>query len=115
MGPFEQCTGGLTFSCRRLQGFLTQTFTLRLSWTTDGQYLVAPNSFQSPSHCAAVISRGDWACPLTVVGHRAAVTVVRFNPHLFRDASAAADEEPATCFALGSQVSRALDSETRFS
>ena len=85
-----------------VQGFISQTFSLRLSWTPDGQHIVGVNSFVSPSHCACVLTRGEWDAALSVVGHNAAVTVVAFSPLLFKDPHGAA--EPTTCFALGSQV-----------
>ena len=85
-----------------VQGFISQTFSLRLSWTPDGQHVVGVNSFVSPSHCACVLTRGEWDAALSVVGHNAAVTVVAFSPLLFKDPDGAA--EPTTCFALGSQV-----------
>ena len=85
-----------------VQGFISQTFSLRLSWTPDGQHIVGVNSFVSPSHCACVLTRGEWDAALSVVGHNAAVTVVAFSPLLFKDPDGAA--EPTTCFALGSQV-----------
>jgi protein HIRA/HIR1 len=59
------------------------------------------NSLQAPSHCACVVNRGRWDADYSVVGHRGAVTVVRFNPLLFEDPES---DDPCSCFALGAQV-----------
>lgn len=80
-----------------------ETFSLRLSWSTDGSALLGANSYQPPSHCAAVLHREKWESPLTIVGHRGAVTVISFNPMLFKSREDG-DTEPAECFALGAQV-----------
>ena len=87
-----------------MQSYIGQTFSLRLDWSPDGNYIVGVNSFQSPSHIAFIMCRGIWdeGLPLNIVGHKAAVVVVRFNPILFKGPPD--DDEPAQCFALGSQV-----------
>ena len=85
-----------------MQGSVRETFSLRLSWSTDGSSILAVNSLQPPSHCACVINRGRWDADYSVVGHQGAVTVVRFNPLLFQDPEGG--DEPVVCFALGAQV-----------
>lgn len=81
---------------------MSQTFSLRLCWTPDGQHIVAANSFQPPQHCACVLSRGIWKNPLSIVGHKDPVTVITFNPAFFKDPTGGA--EPTFYFAMGSQV-----------
>jgi protein HIRA/HIR1 len=78
-----------------------ETFSLRLSWNTDGSNILAVNSLQPPSHCACVVNRERWDADYSVVGHLGAVTVVRFNPLLFEDPES---DDPCSCFALGAQV-----------
>lgn len=85
------------------QGMILETFSLRLNWSTDGSALMGVNSLHPPSHCACILNREQWDAPLKVVGHRGAVTVVRFNPILFQSEDPK-DDDPTTCFALGSQV-----------
>ena len=83
---------------------ISETFSLRLNWSTDGSNLLAVNSLHSPSHCACILSREKWdSPPLNVVGHRGAVTVVQCNPVLFQSKDPE-DKEPNSCFALGAQV-----------
>ena len=88
-----------------MQGLILETFSLRLSWSIDGSALVAVNSFQPPSHCAAIIARQSWKEPLYAVGHKGAVTVAAFNPVLFSSGKADDAEDPNMCYALGAQAS----------
>ena len=98
--------------CTPLQGMILETFSLRLRWSTDGGALLAVNSLQRPAHCASVLNREKWDAPLHVVGHRGAVTVVRFNPVMFENQEEG-NTEPVTCFALGAQASKVLRQSCR--
>lgn len=64
--------------------WIGSTFSLRPSWSPDGQYLIAVNCFQSPCHTATVLQRGNWSSALTsFVGHKAPVVAAGCNPNLF--------------------------------
>lgn len=64
--------------------WIGSTFSLRPSWSPDGQYLIAVNCFQSPCHTAAVLQRANWSSTYTsFVGHKAPVVAAACNPHLF--------------------------------
>ncbi len=64
--------------------WIASTFSLRMSWSPEGQFLTVVNCFQSPSHTAAVLQRGNWNSQLTYfVGHKAPVVAASCNPHLF--------------------------------
>lgn len=67
--PFKRCGG--------------TTHVLRLSWSPDGKYVVSAHSLNNDGPTAQIIERGDWKTGMDFVGHRKAVEVVRFNPHLF--------------------------------
>ena len=67
--PFKRCGG--------------TTHVLRLSWSPDGKYIVSAHSLNNDGPTAQIIERGDWKTGMDFVGHRKAVEVVRFNPHLF--------------------------------
>ena len=67
--PFNRCGG--------------TTHVLRLSWSPDGKYIVSAHSLNNDGPTAQIIERGDWKTGMDFVGHRKAVEVVRFNPHLF--------------------------------
>ena len=67
--PFKKCGG--------------TTHVLRLSWSPDGKYIVSAHSLNNDGPTAQIIERGDWKTGMDFVGHRKAVEVVRFNPHLF--------------------------------
>ncbi|XP_032594146.1 protein HIRA homolog isoform X2 [Drosophila grimshawi] len=70
--PFEQCGG--------------TTHILRLSWSPDGQYLVSAHAMNGGGPTAQIIEREGWKCDKDFVGHRKAVTCVRFhNSILTRD------------------------------
>ncbi|KAH8304640.1 hypothetical protein KR018_005858, partial [Drosophila ironensis] len=63
--PFEECGG--------------TTHILRLSWSPDGQYLVSAHAMNSGVPTAQIIEREGWRCDKDFVGHRKAVTCVRFH------------------------------------
>lgn len=85
-----------------MQGMHTQTFSLRICWTTDGLNLMVPNCYQSPSHTAAVMDRGKWDSSLNIVGHMGIVTVIRASPLLYKSPDGNAD--PICIFAMGAQA-----------
>jgi len=68
--PFKKCGG--------------TTHVLRLSWSPDGKYIVSAHALNNDGPTAQIIERGtDWKTGMDFVGHRKAVEVVLFNPHLF--------------------------------
>lgn len=67
--PFKHCGG--------------TTHVLRLSWSPDGKYLVSAHALNNDGPTAQIIERSDWKTGMDFVGHRKAVEVVCFNPHLF--------------------------------
>lgn len=82
--PFKRCGG--------------TTHVLRLSWSPDGKYLVSAHALNNDGPTAQIIERGDWKTVMDFVGHRKAVEVVSFNPHLFTR-SGGADNHG--CIAIG--------------
>ena len=85
--PFKKCGG--------------TTHVLRLSWSPDGKYIVSAHALNNDGPTAQIIERGsDWKTGMDFVGHRKAVEVVLFNPHLF-----VMDENKDNhgCLALGSR------------
>ena len=67
--PFSRCGG--------------TTHVLRLSWSPDGKFIVSAHALNNDGPTAQIIKRGDWETGMDFVGHRKAVEVVSFNPHLF--------------------------------
>lgn len=63
--PFVECGG--------------TTHVLRLSWSPDGQYLVSAHAMNGGGPTAQIIDREGWKCDKDFVGHRKAVTCVRFH------------------------------------
>ena len=84
-----------------MQNFVTSTFSLRLTWNPDGQYVSGANSFQAPKHGAALLTRGSWKADLGVMGHKAPVTVISYSPLLYHSDD---PDDPDYCYACGSQV-----------
>ena len=84
--PFKQCGG--------------TTHVLRLSWSPDGKFVVSAHALNNDGPTAQIIERGDWKTGMDFVGHRKAVEVVSFNPHLFLK-SGGGDNHG--CVALGSR------------
>lgn len=88
--PFEECGG--------------TTHILRLSWSPDGQYLVTAHASNGGGPVAQIIERDGWKCDKDFVGHRKAVTCVRFhNSILKRPAPKSNKLQQYCCLAIGSR------------
>ncbi|TRY87710.1 hypothetical protein DNTS_018536 [Danionella cerebrum] len=91
--PFNECGG--------------TTHVLRLSWSPDGQYLVSAHAMNNSGPTAQIIERDGWKTNMDFVGHRKAVTVVKFNPKLFKkkqkNGSTPKPSSPYCCCAVGSK------------
>ncbi|CAL8463095.1 g2629 [Coccomyxa elongata] len=83
------------------KGWVSNTFSLRLGWSPDGQHLAAVNSYQSPCHTAALLDRRTWKYDFSFVGHNGAIVKASYNPMFFQPSKDS--DEAATCIALGSQ------------
>lgn len=66
--PFKECSG--------------TTHVLRLNWSPDGQMLVSAHAMNNSGSVAQLIERDGWKTQRDLVGHRKAVTCVRFNPNI---------------------------------
>lgn len=51
------------------KGWVSNTFSLRLCWSPEGQSLTAVNSYQSPCHTVALLDRRTWKYDFSMVGH----------------------------------------------
>ncbi|XP_067932195.1 protein HIRA-like [Watersipora subatra] len=60
------------------------THVLRLGWSPDGTYLVSAHAMNNMGPTAQIISRDGWDTGVDFVGHRKAVTCVKFNPKLLK-------------------------------
>uniref|UniRef100_A0A182PA84 Protein HIRA n=1 Tax=Anopheles epiroticus TaxID=199890 RepID=A0A182PA84_9DIPT len=88
--PFEECGG--------------TTHILRLSWSPDGQYLVSAHAMNGGGPTAQIIERDGWKCDKDFVGHRKAVTCVRFhNSILKRSAPKTNKLQQYCCLAVGAR------------
>ncbi|XP_012671317.1 protein HIRA [Clupea harengus] len=91
--PFNECGG--------------TTHVLRLSWSPDGQYLVSAHAMNNSGPTAQIIERDGWKTNMDFVGHRKAVTVVKFNPKIFKkkhkNGSSQKGSGPYCCCAVGSK------------
>ncbi|XP_029474853.1 protein HIRA isoform X1 [Rhinatrema bivittatum] len=91
--PFDECGG--------------TTHVLRLSWSPDGHYLVSAHAMNNSGPTAQIIERDGWKTNMDFVGHRKAVTVVKFNPKIFKkkqkNGSAPKPSCPYCCCAVGSK------------
>uniref|UniRef100_A0A6I8MXS9 Protein HIRA n=1 Tax=Ornithorhynchus anatinus TaxID=9258 RepID=A0A6I8MXS9_ORNAN len=91
--PFDECGG--------------TTHVLRLSWSPDGHYLVSAHAMNNSGPTAQIIERDGWKTNMDFVGHRKAVTVVKFNPKIFkkkqRNGSPPKPSCPYCCCAVGSK------------
>ncbi|XP_075774173.1 protein HIRA-like isoform X2 [Pelodiscus sinensis] len=91
--PFDECGG--------------TTHILRLSWSPDGHYLVSAHAMNNSGPTAQIIERDGWKTNMDFVGHRKAVTVVKFNPKIFkkkqRNGSSTKPSCPYCCCAVGSK------------
>lgn len=91
--PFDECGG--------------TTHVLRLSWSPDGHYLVSAHAMNNSGPTAQIIERDGWKTNMDFVGHRKAVTVVKFNPKIFKkkqkNGSSSKAACPYCCCAVGSK------------
>ncbi|XP_042297873.1 protein HIRA isoform X1 [Sceloporus undulatus] len=91
--PFDECGG--------------TTHVLRLSWSPDGHYLVSAHAMNNSGPTAQIIERDGWKTNMDFVGHRKAVTVVKFNPKIFKkkqkNGSSTKPTCPYCCCAVGSK------------
>ncbi|XP_018099608.1 protein HIRA isoform X2 [Xenopus laevis] len=91
--PFDECGG--------------TTHVLRLSWSPDGHYLVSAHAMNNSGPTAQIIERDGWKTNMDFVGHRKAVTVVKFNPKIFKkkqkNGSSTKTSCPYCCCAVGSK------------
>lgn len=88
--PFEECGG--------------TTHILRLSWSPDGQYLVSAHAMNGGGPTAQIIEREGWKCDKDFVGHRKAVTCVRFHTSILkRQAPKTQKPQQYCCLAVGSR------------
>ena len=81
------------------------THVLRLNWSPDGQFLVSAQAMNNLASTAQIIEREGWVAKRDFVGHRKAITCVRFNPHLLLDVKKLHKnkQRPYTCLAVGSR------------
>ncbi|CAG9862092.1 unnamed protein product [Phyllotreta striolata] len=68
--PFNECSA--------------TTHVLRLAWSPDGQYLVSAHAMNGGGPTAQIIEREGWRQDKDFVGHRKAVTCVRFNSNILK-------------------------------
>eukprot|EP00884_Botryococcus_braunii_P023583 jgi/Botrbrau1/9909/Bobra.0012s0010.2 len=93
---------------------VTNTFSLRIDWSPDGQCLAAVNSYKSPQHTAPLIERQSWDCDYSLVGHAGAVLCAKHSPTMFvvpaeTNKTPSAGQPPnlaATCIAISGQDKR---------
>jgi len=91
---------------------VSTTYSCRVSWSPDGRFLLAGNSYQGATHAAIAVPREAWNTPekyLLVSGHGAAVVATAFCPKLFHVpplGGGTPGEELSALFALGSQDKR---------
>ncbi|XP_074643351.1 protein HIRA-like isoform X2 [Tubulanus polymorphus] len=89
--PFDECGG--------------TTHVLRLNWSPDGHYLVSAHAMNNSGPTAQIIERDGWKTNMDFVGHRKAITAVKFNPNILskkmkKDAPGA---QQYCCCAIGSR------------
>lgn len=93
--PFEECGG--------------TTHILRLSWSPDGQYLVSAHAMNGGGPTAQIIERDGWKCDKDFVGHRKAVTCVRFHNSILKrqpqnsKSQKSQKSQQCCCLAIGSR------------
>jgi len=88
--PFDECGG--------------TTHILRLSWSPDGQYLVSAHAMNGGGPTAQIIEREGWKCDKDFVGHRKAVTCVRFNNSILKRQTPNSNKsQQYCCLAIGSR------------
>jgi protein HIRA/HIR1 len=80
------------------------THVLRLSWSPDGQYLVSSHAMNGGGPTAQIIEREGWRQDKDFVGHRKAVTCVRFNSNILKKmAPGSPKSQQYCCCAIGSR------------
>ncbi|XP_069684030.1 protein HIRA isoform X2 [Periplaneta americana] len=88
--PFEECGG--------------TTHVLRLSWSPDGQYLVSAHAMNGGGPTAQIVEREGWRQDKDFVGHRKAVTCVRFNSNILQKSYKSwCKPQQYCCCAIGSR------------
>ncbi|XP_076271672.1 histone cell cycle regulator-like protein isoform X2 [Rhynchophorus ferrugineus] len=89
--PFQECSA--------------TTHVLRCSWSPDGQYLVSAHAMNGGGPTAQIIEREGWRQDKDFVGHRKAVTSVRFNSNIFKKPCPDNPKKPTQycCCAIGSR------------
>ncbi|XP_075230856.1 histone cell cycle regulator-like protein [Lycorma delicatula] len=88
--PFQECSG--------------TTLVLRLGWSPDGQYLVSAHAMNGSGPTARIIERDGWRHGMDFVGHRQAVTCVRFNTNILQNYYKSMKKPlQACCCAIGSR------------
>ncbi|XP_068087033.1 protein HIRA [Anabrus simplex] len=88
--PFEECGG--------------TTHVLRLSWSPDGQYLVSAHAMNGGGPTAQIVEREGWRQDKDFVGHRKAVTCVRFNSNILqKQYRSSSKPQQYCCCAIGSR------------
>ncbi|CAO1624325.1 unnamed protein product [Sympodiomycopsis kandeliae] len=81
----------------------TSNFFGRLSWSPDGNHIVAANAMDGPVFVSSIIQRDTWSSDLKLVGHEDSVVVTAFSPRLFRVQGDDPGSAPASIVALGSR------------
>ncbi|XP_012227653.1 protein HIRA [Linepithema humile] len=88
--PFDECGG--------------TTHVLRLSWSPDGQYLVSAHAMNGGGPTAQIIERDGWTQDKDFVGHRKAVTCVKFNGNILQKKQPGSSKpQQYCCVAIGSR------------
>nr|CAD7414526.1 unnamed protein product [Timema poppensis] len=88
--PFEECGG--------------TTHVLRLSWSPDGLYLVSAHAMNGGGPTAQIVEREGWRQDKDFVGHRKAVTCVRFNSNILQKSyKSSTKPQQYCCCAIGSR------------
>ncbi|XP_037094219.1 LOW QUALITY PROTEIN: protein HIRA-like [Pollicipes pollicipes] len=88
--PF-QCTGGTTA-------------VLRCGWSPDGRYIVSAHAMNNGGPTAQIVDRNDWTTNKDFVGHKKAITCVRFNGAMLQRSRGVGQKPEMYCAcALGSR------------
>lgn len=91
------------------RSMVSTTFSMRISWSPDGQYIMAGNSYQGSTHVAVAVSRENWDKKddyLLICGHRGVVVSPCFSPKLYHVpplGGGPPSENLTPVFALGAQ------------
>ncbi|XP_057295840.1 protein HIRA-like isoform X2 [Hydractinia symbiolongicarpus] len=78
------------------------THALRLNWSPDGHYVVSAHAMNNGGPVAKIVERNGWKTRMDFVGHRKAITCVRFNDRLFSGKNEASKPQYVCC-AVGSR------------